>query len=836
MGVTNLLTFLKSATQRDIHLKHYEGKTIAVDASAWLHKGIFKCALELEAGQRPDRCLEYALRMLDLLEQNGVTPLLVFDGARLQIKVDHSGRREQRDEHRQKGVELLRAGRIAEAQSQLAKAVGVAPWMCMRLISELRSRGHDFIIAPYEADPQLALMVRDGHCAAALSEDSDLLAYGCPHTLYKLNERDGTAELLSLERIRAAEKNGAHLFDGEPGEWEEWRDGLFVDLCIASGTDYMPNVGGVGIHTAHRELNKHRSLAGAFGAEPLAEKLRKSGQSLECYLESVDRVRQIFNHALVYDPRRCRLAHLNPLPSSPTGAAPHPEHLGAMYDTETARRVCITAELDPNTLQPYGPPETTSAQRAVAAAWQAGVSAGAGGGGEADGGGAGGGADADADADADAGGEPDGMACAARTEGFPSPVSQAQHSQAPADAAHARGADGRAPRRAPQCEDDDLAVMQELAAQAQPSPPRPARAATAPPALPPTASAASPAAAPLASPASASPPNGAASPASPASDETAALIPLAVSEYAAWSGQRELFVATSADDLRRRRAGVPTPAPTPTQEAWFLYAALSAVAPPNDRAGSAGGGVDWHGVIPVALTFLERAQDLTDPAAWSEAAGAAADRALVSCWRQLVLRPLRATPIDWRRFMLLLPSLPEAARGALEPEIGALCAPCACAPRAVASMRLATCSAPYTCPEVSRRVSQYSVSHPASEVGASLVALLPAARALLPLPLLVDVLRIFADDDDDDADVGLADEDDRIHTWDDQLEESPRFDGESPRETRRSFGQHYAYGPTSTARLAMLPPSQLRVVVERKVQMPPPGGRKRKLPAHRTVY
>ena len=45
-------------------------------------------------------------------------------------------------------------------------------------------------MAPYEADPQLAFLASldpaRGGVAAVVTEDSDLVAYGCPRTLFKL--------------------------------------------------------------------------------------------------------------------------------------------------------------------------------------------------------------------------------------------------------------------------------------------------------------------------------------------------------------------------------------------------------------------------------------------------------------------------------------------------------------------------------------------------------------------------------------------------------------------------------------------------------------------------
>jgi exonuclease 1 len=45
----------------------------------------------------------------------------------------------------------------------------------------------EFVVAPYEADAQMAYMVREGIADFAITEDSDLIAYGCPRILTKLN-------------------------------------------------------------------------------------------------------------------------------------------------------------------------------------------------------------------------------------------------------------------------------------------------------------------------------------------------------------------------------------------------------------------------------------------------------------------------------------------------------------------------------------------------------------------------------------------------------------------------------------------------------------------------
>ena len=285
MGVSNLLGFVRSAVQK-VHISEFRGETLAIDASAWLHRGLFACALEVLTGQSTDRFLDIPLRLVELLEEHGVRPMFVFDGAVLPIK--HGVvRRESRALHLERGVELLRSGRETEAKAELSKAASVAPWMATLLIAELRRRGLPFVVAPYEADPQLAFLVREGVCAAAISEDSDLLPYGCPRTLFKLQLESGAADLLALDDLRAAEGvGGEHLFDGTfPGEWDAWRDGLLVDLCVMSGTDYLDSLRGVGIRSAHKALRTHRTIGRALRQPPLRAACKLTESEIEAYVQ-----------------------------------------------------------------------------------------------------------------------------------------------------------------------------------------------------------------------------------------------------------------------------------------------------------------------------------------------------------------------------------------------------------------------------------------------------------------------------------------------------------------------------------------------------------------------
>jgi exonuclease-1 len=50
MGVSGLLPVLKSIIDQ-VHISKFEGKTIGIDASGWLYKGAYSCAMDLVLGK-----------------------------------------------------------------------------------------------------------------------------------------------------------------------------------------------------------------------------------------------------------------------------------------------------------------------------------------------------------------------------------------------------------------------------------------------------------------------------------------------------------------------------------------------------------------------------------------------------------------------------------------------------------------------------------------------------------------------------------------------------------------------------------------------------------------
>lgn len=74
---------------------------------------------------------------------------------------------------------LYRKGKYDLAARKFGESASVTPNMIEAFINLLQEKNIDYIVAPYEADAQLAYLSINDLVSCVLTEDSDLLVYGC---------------------------------------------------------------------------------------------------------------------------------------------------------------------------------------------------------------------------------------------------------------------------------------------------------------------------------------------------------------------------------------------------------------------------------------------------------------------------------------------------------------------------------------------------------------------------------------------------------------------------------------------------------------------------------
>jgi exonuclease-1 len=65
------------------------------------------------------------------------------------------------------------------------KSIDVTPEMAYILIQELKRCGIEYVVAPYEADAQMAFLDKMGAVSAIVTEDSDMILFGCRRVFSK---------------------------------------------------------------------------------------------------------------------------------------------------------------------------------------------------------------------------------------------------------------------------------------------------------------------------------------------------------------------------------------------------------------------------------------------------------------------------------------------------------------------------------------------------------------------------------------------------------------------------------------------------------------------------
>ncbi|XP_039031401.1 exonuclease 1-like [Hibiscus syriacus] len=307
MGIKGLLRFMKPFIE-PVHIKKYAGKRVGIDAYSWLHKGAYSCSTEIcldSNSEKKFRYIAYFMHRVNLLRYHKITPVVVFDGASIPSKAaTENERNRRREENRELAIAKLKKGDVKAATELFQKAVRITPAMAHQLIQILKSEKVEFVVAPYEADAQLAylatLEVEKGGVAAVITEDSDLIAYGCPAITFKMDHY-GNGEELVLPKVfdSLTSKPSFRNFDKE----------LFTGMCVLAGCDFLPSVPGIGIVKAHSFATKYRNLDRVLSVL----KIEKGSQMPEDYPKSFKEAVAVFQHARIYDAEIKELKHLKSL-------------------------------------------------------------------------------------------------------------------------------------------------------------------------------------------------------------------------------------------------------------------------------------------------------------------------------------------------------------------------------------------------------------------------------------------------------------------------------------------------------------------------------------------
>ena len=282
MGIKNLHSFLRSKCPeiyKTVYLSDYAYQKIAIDISLYMfkYKTIFG-----------DKWLDAFIKLIACLRKNEIHCVFIYDNGAPPEKMSE---REERANKKQKLIdkiqnisknidEYFRTGKPSELLIKIY--YNNQPPKLTRLLTSARNQQlfdisivekyldkvkkqvvnidysdfpltrelFDIIGVPYfdavlEAETTCSHLCLSGVVDGVLSEDTDVLAYGTPLFLTKINTSAETCVILKIEDILNSLKLTYYQFR---------------DLCIMCGCDYNKNIPRVGSQTAYKLLTQYGSI------------------------------------------------------------------------------------------------------------------------------------------------------------------------------------------------------------------------------------------------------------------------------------------------------------------------------------------------------------------------------------------------------------------------------------------------------------------------------------------------------------------------------------------------------------------------------------------------
>lgn len=342
MGISGLIPFIEQAST-PINVKQLSGCRVAVDSYCWLHRGVYTCADKLIRGDDTDLYVHYCLRYVNMLLSRGIKIVMVFDGRHLPAKAEtERRRRESRQEAKRLAKEHLRNNEIEKARSYMRRAVDVNHSMALKLMKACRQRANvQCLVAPYEADAQMAWLAKVGAVDYVITEDSDLTLFGAQRILFKL-DLNGHGLLVEADKL--------HLAMGCATSVRKYTFEKFRRMCILSGCDYLDSLPGIGLKKACKfmMLTAEDDMRKALKKLPQYLKI-KALEVTDEYIEMFLKAEATFRHMYIYNPMERRMERLNELEEFGTEEK-YCSNAGELMKNEEQAFQLALGNLDPFTL------------------------------------------------------------------------------------------------------------------------------------------------------------------------------------------------------------------------------------------------------------------------------------------------------------------------------------------------------------------------------------------------------------------------------------------------------------------------------------------------------
>lgn len=276
MGIKNLNKFIKDkfpSSIIDLNLENLSYKKIAIDTSLYLYK--------YKALNGSDWIVSF-IDLICCLRELNIHPVLVFDGKPPPEKIIEKDKRNSaRDKLENTIIELeidyndyINNGVISEklkkfyrGHSNNKRLIGkekINNDLLKQLVDNKKNQlisitkediiilkqiltmmGITYIEAVSEAEKTCAKLCIDNKVDAVLSEDTDLIPYGTPYILNRINIYNKTVKAIDTKVLL---------------ETIDFTKDQMIDFCIMCGTDYNNNIPKIGNAGAFKLIEKYKNI------------------------------------------------------------------------------------------------------------------------------------------------------------------------------------------------------------------------------------------------------------------------------------------------------------------------------------------------------------------------------------------------------------------------------------------------------------------------------------------------------------------------------------------------------------------------------------------------
>ncbi|KAE8304086.1 Exonuclease 1 [Giardia duodenalis] len=333
MGISGLLTAIRRAQW--IKITQLRGSSFVIDGHCFLHAAAILDPKALVLKNNISGVIDVMVQLVGSILPSATFVTLVFDGGSLPSKTFTNSRRKQaRDASLALAEAYSSAGDSEEAENALKKAISFSNLQVSRIANGVfkRLEKHDnfaVLIAPYEADAQVAYLQKLGMGDVIVTNDSDILLYGPRKALYKYNWRTGTGFLSTIDDLylngfeslntpKVSSRVAALVDNTEPNRIATGtvlaRHLRFQQACILSGCDYTPSLVGVGLITSVNTVGKTDGIVSAaqilrYGHH---KKLPGDVESFDEYVHLILQAYLTFRYHHVFDPLSFEVVPFHP--------------------------------------------------------------------------------------------------------------------------------------------------------------------------------------------------------------------------------------------------------------------------------------------------------------------------------------------------------------------------------------------------------------------------------------------------------------------------------------------------------------------------------------------